>query len=274
MTWNPFRRTPATPAAPDADAVLALGRPLLAVVRANPEPRTLGDALADWALQDPAFKIELFRLVDVLPRLGDADAVVEHLRQYLMQPGLKPPAAVAALVRSAGLAPGIAAATFRSQVETMAGRFIAAADPAAALPVIRARWDQGVACTVDLVGEACVSAAEARIYRDRYLDLIRTLGRDAPGWAAKPADRDHLGAVHRAGVSIKLSSLADRYTPLDPEGSAERCLVLLRPLLEEARALGVTITFDVEQHELKDLNWLVFTRCAEAVDFPAGLAMQ
>ena len=274
MTWTFLRRTLATPAAPDADAVLALGRPLLAVMRANPEPRTLGDALADWALQDPAFKIELFRLVDVLPRLTDADAVVEHLRQYLMQPGLKPPTAVAALVRSAGLAPGIAAGTFRRQVEIMAGRFIAAADAAGALPIIRSRWDSGIPCTVDLVGEACVSAAEARVYRDRYLDLIRTLGGAAPSWPARQADCNHLGPVPRAGVSIKLSSLADRYTPLDPEGSAGRCLEILRPILEEARRLGVTVTFDVEQHELKDLNWLVFTRCAEAVAFPAGLAMQ
>src|SRR5213078_3605317 len=40
----------------------------------------------------------------------------------------------------------------------------------------------GQAFTLDLLGEACLSDAEADVYQARYVDLVQTLGREAPHW--------------------------------------------------------------------------------------------
>ena len=55
------------------------------------------------------------------------------------------------------------------QITGMAGKFIAGTDAASALPGLRSLWNDGIAFSVDLLGEACVSDAEADQYRDRYL---------------------------------------------------------------------------------------------------------
>jgi hypothetical protein len=41
----------------------------------------------DWAMRDEAFKVELFRFVDVFPSLNNSEAVARHLREYFARPG-------------------------------------------------------------------------------------------------------------------------------------------------------------------------------------------
>ena len=47
------------------------------------------DKLMDWAMQDEAFKIQLFRFVDTFPMLVTPEQVHDHLMDYLTQPGVK-----------------------------------------------------------------------------------------------------------------------------------------------------------------------------------------
>ena len=49
------------------------------------------DKLMQWTLKDEAFKVQLFRFVDVFPRLNTPASVHEHLMDYLTQPGVKLP---------------------------------------------------------------------------------------------------------------------------------------------------------------------------------------
>jgi RHH-type proline utilization regulon transcriptional repressor/proline dehydrogenase/delta 1-pyrroline-5-carboxylate dehydrogenase len=42
----------------------------------------------------------------------------------------------------------------------MAAKFIAGEDAESALPALRTLWDEGVAFSVDLLGEACVGQTE------------------------------------------------------------------------------------------------------------------
>ena len=95
------------------------------------------------------------------------------------------------------------------QIRAMAGNFIAGADAASALPKLRDLWDEGVAFSVDLLGEACVSDAEARAYQQRYLDLIGSLPDEVAHWPANARGwiATIWGPVPRANVSIKISSL-------------------------------------------------------------------
>lgn len=283
---NPITRFFATRAKPvvkempnlsadEETAILALGTRMLAVARENPEVRGLKDQLADWAMADPGCKVQLFRFVDAFPRLRGSDEVYAHLKEYLSQPGVQMPKALAAMVSMGAMAKGVATGTIEKGITDLGRKFIAGDNATSAIPMLRKRWTESIGFTADLLGEACVSDEEARVYRERYRDLIVTLSDEVASWPANPElERDHLGPVPRANVSIKLSSLAGKYTPMDIPGSVERCLEQLAPLLIEAGKRGVMVNFDVEQSELKELNLAVFRRCCETFDFHAALAMQ
>ncbi len=229
----------------------------------------------EWALSDQAFKVQLFRFVDVLPVLQSAKTIHEHLVEYLTRNDVRAPAGLATAIKAGGLMKGALAKTVNSQIEGMAKRFIAGTDAASALPLLRDRWNRGIAFSVDLLGEACVSDSEAAVYRQRYLDLIDGLADRVSEWPANQMlERDHLGDLPRANVSIKISSLAARVDPIDHAATIERLVETISPILTRAVERGVTINFDIESHDLKDLTLDLFMRCCERYDFDASLAMQ
>ena len=128
---------------------------------------------------------------------------------------------------------------------------------------------------VDLLGEACLSHAEAAAYGERYLGLIDQISAAAAGWPANAMlESDHLGAVPRANVSVKISAMDGHIKPMDASGSLERLVKTLAPLLERAREKNVFINFDMEHHALKELTIALFKRCCEQFEFSAGLALQ
>jgi RHH-type proline utilization regulon transcriptional repressor/proline dehydrogenase/delta 1-pyrroline-5-carboxylate dehydrogenase len=233
------------------------------------------DKLMDWAMQDEAFRVQLFRFVDCFPTLRTNDAIYDHLADYLSQPGVKPPPGFELGMAAGGLAKGLMAKTMAGQIEGMASKFIAGTDAASALPALERMWKNGMCFSVDLLGEACVSDEEARAYRQKYLDLVENLPKRVASWPAKPVlETDHLGAVPRTNVSIKISSLSARVDPIDTEGSIRGLMEGILPILHAAKRGGVLVNFDMEQHSLKDLTIELFKRCCEEVDFDAGLAMQ
>ncbi len=233
------------------------------------------DKLMDWSMKDEDFKVQLFRFVDAFPMLRTPTQVHDHLVDYLSQPGVTPPPGMDLAIKAGGVAKSVFARTMASQITGMAEKFIAGTDAADALPTLEKLWKRGLAFSVDLLGEACVSDAEASAYCGKYLDLIENLPDAVDGWAPNERlERDHLGPVPRTNVSIKISSLYARTDPIDTAGSIEGLFQALRPLLERARDRGVLVNFDMEQHELKDLTLDLFMRCCEEIDFTAGLAMQ
>ena len=233
------------------------------------------DALMEWSMKDPRFKVEMFRFVDAFPTLRTPEAVYDHLSDYLSQPGVTVPTAIGAALRAGTLAKGLAVKTISGQIKGMASKFIAGADAAGAVPQLESLWKEGIAFSVDLLGEACLSDAEADGYRAKYEDLIANLpSRVAPWKHSERLERDHLGPIPRTNVSIKVSSLSARCDPIDTEGSIGDLMTRLAPVLELARSKGVFINFDMEQFALKDLTIELFQRCCERVPFNAGLAMQ
>ena len=233
------------------------------------------DALMEWSMKDPAFKVQMFRFVDAYPMLRSPEAVYDHLRDYLSQPGVTVPGPIAAALKAGQLAKGLAAKTIGGQITGMASKFIAGTDAGSALPALKERWGQGVAFSVDLLGETCVSDAEADAYAQKYLDLITNLPATVAGWPAQARlEGDHLGAIPRVNVSIKISALTARCDPIDTDGSIRELMKRLVPILETARDRGVFVNFDMEHHQFKDLTLELFQRCMEKVDFQGGLAMQ
>ena len=233
------------------------------------------DKLMDWAMQDEQFKVQLFRFVDAFPMLRTPEQVHDHLIDYLSQPGVKPPPGMELALKAGGVAKRMFAKTTAGQIKGMAEKFIAGTDANNALPKLAKLWKQGLAFSVDVLGEACVSDKEAVAYQNKYMDLIANLPDQVAAWPANERlERDHLGVVPRTNVSIKISSLYAPTDPIDPVGSLDGLADALRPLLLKAKEKGVLVNFDMEQFALKDLTLDLFMRCCEEIDFHAGLAMQ
>ena len=256
-----------------------IGRALLAATRAHAAGTFWKDRLIAGALENERFKTELFRFVDVFPVLKTPAQIHQHLLEYLRQPGVQLPTGLGATLLAGGILKGALAHTIAGQIDAMARNFIAGRDMAEALPAMETRWRQGIGFSMDVLGEACVSHAEARGYLARYMELIAKLPALTAGWAARPVlERDHLdgpaGVVPRVNVSIKISALDGHVSPVDAEGSLDRLTAALAPLLQLAGKSGVFINFDMEQHALQELTIRLFKRCCERFDFPAGLALQ
>ena len=233
------------------------------------------DKLMDWAMEDEDFKIQLFRFVDTFPTLVTPEQVHDHLVDYLTQPGVKLPPGLGLGLKAGGLAQGTMTKTVTSQITKMAKRFIAGTDAASALPELESIWTEGVAFSVDLLGEACVSDVEANEYRKRYLDLLINLPESVASWKpTRVLENDHIGPIPRTNISIKISSLFANTDPISHDVSLEGLFEALRPILEEAKKNNTFINFDMEQFEYKDLTLDLFMKCCDEINFPAGLAMQ
>jgi len=263
------------PAAELESLTVEIGRDLLRRARQTPGARLWSEQFLTWALKDPDFKVQLFRFVDVFPMLHTPAQIHDYLMDYLSQPGVTLPGWLAAGLQAGRLAKGMLAKTIAGRITSLADSFIAGRDAAAALQKLERLWNEGLAFSLDLLGEACVSEEEARIYQGRYLDLIALLAERTARWHVNERlESDHLGTIPRVNVSIKISALSSRVDAIDWEGSLSVLQTALRPILEMAGAHGVLINFDMEHHALKELTIELFRRCCERFDFPAGLALQ
>jgi RHH-type proline utilization regulon transcriptional repressor/proline dehydrogenase/delta 1-pyrroline-5-carboxylate dehydrogenase len=232
--------------------------------------------MIDWSLKDEALRVALFRFVDVLPSLESAAEIGRHLEEYFARVDH----ALGGLVFLAQAlhAGWLVAPVVRSNVTRLARRFIAEEEPRALAEVLAKLREEPAAFTLDVVGEATVSEQEADRMQRRYLDLIGRLGALAREWPAIPQiDAGPAGPLPRVNVSVKLSSLAARFDPLDPD-TAETVRGRLRPLLREAARLGAALTIDMEQHAYKDLTLEIFKSLLEEEEFrerpPLAIALQ
>ena len=160
------------------------------------------DKLMDWTMKDHDFKVQLFRFVDTFPVLRTPDAVHEHLVDYLTQPGVSMPPGLGMGLRAGGVAKSTMTKTISSQIEGMGRKFIAGTDAESAHGNLEKLWKHGMAFSVDLLGEACVSDAEA----DMYQRQVPRPGREPPRArrgleGERSAGADHLGDVPRVNIS-------------------------------------------------------------------------
>ena len=245
------------------------------------EGRWWSQTALNLAMQDSLFKTQLFRFIDVLPSITDDEQVVTLAREYLGdgatpvfggQWGLKALSATSLGARLSGKA-------IRSQVEHMARSFITGSTIEEAAPRLADLWQHGRAWSVDLLGEATISDREADRYRDRCVEALTLLAREAASWPSLPLlEQDHLGLIPRVQLSIKISALSPHLDPIDPEGSYHSVAARLRPILDLAMRLPASLIFDMEQAETKTLLVEIFSRLFSEPSYKgypyAGLALQ
>jgi proline dehydrogenase len=242
--------------------------------------RALDERAMEVASQDAELRAALFRFVDVVPACRSLDDLATHLSGFLDEVHDRPPPLSAAMriatTKAGRVALGAAGA---AGVRHMAHRFIVGADPADALPTLRGMWRDGIAASVDLLGEATMTAAEADRYAARCAAALDTL---APAYAAlKPRpliEHDALGPLARANLSVKVSALTPLLRPEAPERGRRDAAPRLRALLRRAAALGAHLHIDMESLDSREaVLELVLELLAEpelAAGPSAGIVLQ
>lgn len=207
------------------------------------------ERMMDWATSDPDFRVKLLQFVDVLPALRTGAAVADHVRQYFRDSARRT-VRLGADVAGQALFRPVLSRVVRQGVFTMADRFIGGATPTDALPRLKALVEDDTAYTIDLLGEATLSDAEADAYRERYIELISVLSERSATWDAAPR-------VKKVNISVKLSALTSHFEPAAPASVIADVAPRLLPILELARERGAFVNIDMEQYRLRDLVHLV-----------------
>ena len=220
--------------------------------------RGVRGALLARALADDNLRQALFQFIDVLPQLENGESVARHFRAYLDGHDL---AGAWGRLLKLGNHPALAWAV-RASVTRMARLFLVEENPVAVKRVLTELARSGASATLDAVGEAVLTTAEADAYVARYRDLLR--------W-------QHAAGVERPHLSLKLTALVPRFDPLDPRGTGRRVLARLQPLLDEIIRANAALTIDMEQYELKPLIFKIFkdmVAMRPAGDWRPGIALQ
>jgi RHH-type proline utilization regulon transcriptional repressor/proline dehydrogenase/delta 1-pyrroline-5-carboxylate dehydrogenase len=203
-------------------------------------------------LADADIKVRVLRFIDVLPTLDDAGEVARHVREYFLEDEAPITAPIKRLIGLAEKGPAALAHGVRLGLARVAGRYIVSADWAKMLAVVRSLRNTGRGFSLDLLGEAVLSDAEADDYLRNYLQLIEALPGRLQAWPAVARLDDVDGRPGpRLYLSIKLSSLYPWIDALDPEGGIAGIVERLRPLLLAARRQRVFVCFDMEQYDCK-----------------------
>ncbi|MGZ6645059.1 MAG: hypothetical protein ACXVFT_24905, partial [Solirubrobacteraceae bacterium] len=160
---------------PSEADIVAVGRDLAAALPgASRNPlKAMDDKAMGLASQDADLRAALFRFVDVVPACRSLDDLARHLSGFLEEVDDRPPSLQVAMrmseSRAGRQALGAAAA---AGVKHMAHRFIVGETPREATGVLEELWKHGVATSVDLLGEATVTSAEADRYAARCREAL------------------------------------------------------------------------------------------------------
>jgi RHH-type proline utilization regulon transcriptional repressor/proline dehydrogenase/delta 1-pyrroline-5-carboxylate dehydrogenase len=213
--------------------------------------------LIEWAMDDEEFRVSLFRFVDVLPSLTSAAEIIRHVQEHFQPVAHRIPGLVkwGLNIDPDSLAAKATAAIVKNQVRSMAERFILGEDPNSALKSLRAIRKNGMAFTVDLLGEAVVSEAEAEQYGRRYLELIQTLHKEVPGWKeSAPLVAGHPGEATALNISVKLTALYSQAHAVSFEKTVAVLADRLAAILREARRCGCFVYVDMEHTQFTDIT--------------------
>ncbi|NQV32226.1 MAG: L-glutamate gamma-semialdehyde dehydrogenase [Phycisphaeraceae bacterium] len=242
----------------------------------------------DWSMNNEDFKIQLFRFIDVLPYLTSEEMLVSHIQEYFSNEE-SVPGVLRLGAKSTGLAgklgTNLLGKTIRKNLEMMALQFIIGGTVEETVKNLgRLRQKQGFAFTLDILGEATVSEAEADAYVKSYMDLLEGVGEAQGQWktlgqasSASSSDLDW-SVAPKLNVSIKPSALYAQADPADFEGTVVHMLERIKPVYRRVKDLGGFLCIDTEMRELRHVIIELYKRLRSDEEFAAyphlGLAMQ
>jgi proline dehydrogenase len=254
--------------------IVAVGRSLAPRAERRPQgPIAAVDERAmRLAAHDRELRAALFRLVDVTPACRSLDDLGGHLAGFLDELPDRPPSIEAAMRASHTKAGRVAlGAATAAGVRHMAKRFIVGESAAGARRELRRMWRSGMSASLDLLGEATVTATEADRYADRCAEALRELAEEARDLPASPRlEHDSIGAIPRMNLSVKVSALTPRLHPEAPEVGLADAGERLRPLLRLAGELGAHLHIDMEELDALETTLELVLRLLAEEEFAEG----
>lgn len=239
--------------------------------------------IIDRSMNDNAFKVEMFRFVDVFPALDESKSVAQHLREYFARPDQDFSKILQWAIKSIdpdSLAARIVARGIGANIRSMGRQFIAGESAEGALSGLRKLRKKGLAFTMDILGETVVSETEADEYARQYHDLLEVMGQEAASWEGLAAGTDGLdwGSSPKINVSVKASAMYSQMNARAFEHSIEKAKERLRPILRRAMEVGAFVNVDMEHHSLKSLTLALYRSLMEEPEFKGyphtGIAIQ
>jgi RHH-type proline utilization regulon transcriptional repressor/proline dehydrogenase/delta 1-pyrroline-5-carboxylate dehydrogenase len=265
-----------TPTSPANDQIIQFGRKIFqAIGQERPSAFSKNfwsGTMMEWSMKRPEFKINMFRLVDVLPTLTTSAAIAKHVTEYLAGPAGKLSGILrwGATVNPRSIRAHLTAFMVRKGVKEMAAQFIAGASAERALPVLRRIRKDGLAFTVDLLGEFCVSEQEAVAYLNRYLEALTAIGKTVPTWKEGAAlVAGHSGEQTPVCVSVKLSALYSQTNVLNFDRSVAVLSERLSQLARKALEVNAQLYVDAEDSANNQIIYEVFERVFSDPEFKA-----
>jgi RHH-type transcriptional regulator, proline utilization regulon repressor / proline dehydrogenase / delta 1-pyrroline-5-carboxylate dehydrogenase len=258
-----------------------LGRELLREAHGNGRSgrhATWLDRLFVTLMRDDAFRVQALRFVDVMPALDHDADLVRHFDEYFSSYDLPLPNVLRWGLKRANrkVSSLLIAPTVRQAVRTLGRRFLAGENAREALATAAKLRDQGIESSLDMLGEATLSEAEADEYERRYLALIDEITADVNGSPNQRANGP--SSTPRANLSVKVSALYSQISAVDTEGSIRAVGSRLRAIFRAAMRRHAFVTLDMEQYDFKHIVLGAFKQVLmepEFKDWPhAGIALQ
>jgi RHH-type proline utilization regulon transcriptional repressor/proline dehydrogenase/delta 1-pyrroline-5-carboxylate dehydrogenase len=218
----------------------------------------------DWAMTHEDFKVRLLRFVDVLPSLSSSESLQRHLEEYFAQEGGEAPAVLKWGAGQASLLGDLGGRllgkAIRANLEGLARQFIVGHEQREALRRLGKLRQEGLAFTVDLLGESTVSEAEADRYQKGYLELIQGLAHEQDRWPGLGGGSLDWGHAPKVNLSLKPSALYSQAKPAAVEDSVRGILSRLEPIYSGVVSMGGALCLDMEQYRYKEIILEAFRR--------------
>ena len=234
--------------------------------------RALDERAMRATTRDRELRAAIFRLVDVTPACRSTDDLARHLAAFASEVEHRP-GTLEAMMRAAHTKAGRIAlgGAVAAGVRHMAHRFIAGESPADAVGEIERLRGRGIGSTVDLLGEATVTSAEADRYANRCVEALEVLSTAAARHPDHPPlDRDSSGELARTNLSVKVTALTPLIRPEHPRRGIDDAAGRLRPLLRTARQRGAHLHIDMESVDARETTTQLLFDLLDEPEFRDG----
>ncbi|HWI41646.1 MAG TPA: proline dehydrogenase family protein, partial [Verrucomicrobiae bacterium] len=235
----------------------------------------------DWSMQNEAFKVQMFRFVDVFPSLTNGRLLTGHIREYFGGEGEMPPV-LAWGAKAAGMLGSLGGAVLNkalsANIQEMARQFIVGENTKEAIRNMERLRKDGFAAVVDVLGEATLSEEEAEVYVDTYLELLEGLVQAQKGWKPLGGNGGNLdwGHAPMVNVAVKPTALFCLANPMDFEGSVQGIYARMERILQKTIEAKGFLCIDMESYRFKEITLEVYRRLRLAYrDYPhLGIVLQ
>ncbi|WP_102958804.1 bifunctional proline dehydrogenase/L-glutamate gamma-semialdehyde dehydrogenase PutA [Mangrovicella endophytica] len=215
-------------------ALMVLAEALLRVPDAKTQDRLIEDKIGagDWVNHEATE--DRF--------LTTASAWALGVSTRIIRPGETPTGVIGGLVKRVG-APAVRTA-IRQAMRFLGRQFVLGETIEDALDRARSSEKKGYRYSYDMLGEGARTQADADRYLKAYQDAIEAIGRKAGN---KPLP-------DRPGISIKLSALHPRYSPVKRERVLDELVPRVIALAKQAKSYDLNLTVDAEEAERLELS--------------------